>query len=324
MTDEHLLTAAKLYEQARGRIEGSPLHPHDGLPTTSEVTSRRTFLEDAFLEAAPDRGMQPSFAATKLGSLVDSHYRSQAARTAIESDDITTLSYLVGVTEQDLDASAITLPFRIADRIDNNDAPAFISAAGNPNTGKTNTMFLLVQIAKELYDDPLVITNVKQADITDVLATDAHSLALSILENRHRDLIVVLDEGSTHFDARTKSYEVADQWTPLAKRMAKLNVRLCGIVVHTGKDLHPEAKRLTTTAFYKSEKTEVQFYADWPAEDDRPSDPLFGGDLTSLESTSEWYDPDDAAPWDWNLDSDLFSRGLSWPALEEHLRSTQN
>ena len=321
MTDERLLTAAKLYEQSHGRIEGnSSLYEHAGLPLDPAVRSDLSFIAESLRTAGDEHGLGTSLTETKLGNVLDGKFRTEAATKSIESDDATALSYLVGVTEKDLDASALTLPFRLVGRIDNGGAPAFISAAGNPNTGKTNSMFVIVDLAKEYYDDPLVVTNVRNADITDICVTSAHDLTVALLENRQRDLIVILDEGSTHFDARTKSYEVASQWTPLAKRMAKIGVVMCGVIVHTGKDLHPEQKRLTTTSFYKTEKDEIEFYENWHPEDDTPSDQLFGGSLQSLEPHGDWYDPDDAAPWHWNLSADLFNTDLDWSKLLVELK----
>jgi len=125
---------------------------------------------------------------------------------------------------------------------------------------------------------------------------------------------VMIDEASTHFDARTNRREVATQWTPLAKRFAKIAVDCCGLVTHTGKDLHPEAKRLATLVFWKTEKDVVEFFERWPADADHPTDPLLGV-VEDLESTGAEYDPDDAAPWSWNLEPELFTLDLDWSEL---------
>jgi hypothetical protein len=130
----------------------------------------------------------------------------------------------------------------------------------------------------------------------------------------------VIDEGSTHFDARTNSRDVATQWSPLLKRMSKLGVELVIVIGHTGKDVDPEMKRLTSLSFYKTEPKTVDFYRRWPADSDRPTDQLFGGTIESLEATAVQYDPDEPAPWNWNLRSNLFDLDLSWPALLAELR----
>ena len=106
--------------------------------------------------------------------------------------------------------------FWITTVFSNNDAPAFIVGAGNPNTGKTNTMSLLAEIRQYALDDYLVLSNVRSWELTDITVTSAHDLAVALLEHRDVPKFVMIDEASTHFDARTYRREVATQWTPLA------------------------------------------------------------------------------------------------------------
>jgi hypothetical protein len=99
-------------------------------------------------------------------------------------------------------------------------------------------------------------------------------------------------------------------------------VDACGLVVHTGKDCHPEAKRLATLAYWKEENRVAEFFERWPADADRPVDGLLGGPVEDLESTGAEYDPDDAAPWSWDLNTDLFSQDLSWNEFLGRLSQT--
>jgi hypothetical protein len=78
------------------------------------------------------------------------------------------------------------------------------------------------------------------------------------------------------------------------------------VIGHTGKDLHPEQKRLTTLPFFKEEQTAVDFFDEWPAEAESLVGERFGGLLVNLEKTVSDYDPDDAYPWEWNFQADLF------------------
>jgi hypothetical protein len=183
-------------------------------------------------------------------------------------------------------------------------------------------MSLLAELALELYPDALVLSNVGSWSAADRTVTSMYELTVALLEERigrGRPIIVLLDELSTHFDSRTNSRAVAHQYTPVAKRYAKLGVELEAGICHTGKDLHPERKRLNTLAVQKHEKTEAEFFDSWPADSDRPTDPLFAGSVTELEPTTLEYDPDDAAPWAWDLDPGLFSADLSWSELHAQL-----
>ena len=213
---------------------------------------------------------------------------------------------------------------RINDQLDNHGATAFVVGAGNLNTGKTNTMSLLVEQHDYVLDDLLVLSNVRSWDRTDHVVTSAHELAVTLLEHRDVPKVIVLDEASTHLDSRTNSREVATQWTPLAKRFSKIGVDTCGVICHTGKDLHPEAKRLATFCFFKTQPDVAEFYDRWPADADFPADRLFGGDIEDLEPTVADYHPDDAAPWEWNLKADLFAKDMEWFELLELLKNRES
>ncbi|MGZ0746714.1 hypothetical protein [Haloparvum sp. AD34] len=310
--DEHLLTAAKLREQIDGNLEGTgEIHDHAGLVQDEHDRAALSFVESCIEEPLSQ---------TELGSELLAKTRTDRATDAISNGNGSVASHLVGVTEQDLDASSLRLPMLLDAEMENNDATAFIGGAGNPNTGKTNLVALLAELRSASVDDLLVISNSRTWERTDIVVTGAHELAVKCIEHRDRPKFVFVDEGSTHFDARTNSREVAVQFTPLAKRMAKIGVDVFATVGHTGKDLHPELKRLLTMAFFKLSKKEVDFFGDWPADADYPTDRLFGGTVEELEPALEEPDPDDAAPWSWDLEPDLFARDLDWPDLLELLR----
>lgn len=317
--DEHLLTAAKLYEQVRGDMDGDErLLPHTGYVEDAQDRSALSFVETA-MQSTDRSPVGSSFEDTRLGSIVSSKVLTDTATEAVATGNGSVMSHIVGVTEQDLDASALRLPMMLLDEIENNGAPAFVTAAGNPNTGKTNTAILLIELRKLQRDDFLVLSNVRTWDATDIVVTSAHDLAVQLLEHRDVPKAVLIDEGSTHFDARTNRREVAEQYTPLAKRYAKIGVDLEAVVVHTGKDLHPERKRLNTLAFYKAAKKSAEFFECWPADSDSPTDRLFGGSLEEIEKATG-YNPDDAAPWAWNLRAGLFEKDVGWSDLLDLLR----
>lgn len=314
--DERLLTAAKLREQARGNLDGDErLHPHTGLVSDPGTRSTLTFIESIVSES--DRFDAASFEDTALGRLVSQNILVDETTEAVHQGNANVMSHVVGVTDQDYDASALRLPMLLLDELHNNEAPSFVVGAGNPNTGKTNTMLLLAELRSADLDDLLIVSNFRSS-ITDHRVTSAHDLVCTLLEHRDRPKFVIIDEGSTHFDARTYRHEIATQWTPLAKRFAKIGVDSCGIICHTGKDLHPEAKRLATFPYFKTEKTVATFFESWPADTDHPTDDLFT--YEELEPTGAEYDPNDAAPWSWDLEPELFALDLDWPQLLEELR----
>jgi len=310
--DEHLYTFSKAGEYARGDFDDGSLSSYAGLLGDE----RDNHL--AWLDQFDD------FRSTDLAEVVIKSAQSKSMGRAMSEGDARLAAYLQGVTERDIPGSQLSLALAIMKRLENNAAPAFLTVAGNPETGKTNTVSLLAELRTEHLaargDELLVVSNIRNWTRNDETVSSMHDLMEVLIEHRGRPKFVAIDEASTHFDARTFSREVSQQWTPAAKRFAKLNVDACAVIGHTGKDVHPEAKRLTTTALWKQEKEIVEFYGAWDADDDSPKDPLFSGPVSELQATRYDYPPDDPAPWSWNLEADLFARDLSWSEFLTRLR----
>jgi hypothetical protein len=309
--DELLLTAAKLGEQARGDLDpGLDLHDHAGAVLDDGHRSALSFLDglDEWHDSPLRQVVQPTVATAE-------------ATRAVSDERASQLSNLVGVTEQDLTADEIRLPFRLLNEMDNHGAPAFVLGCGLPETGKTTLVALLAELRLLDKDDLIVVSNVRGWDLTDEYVASCHDLATTLLRLRDVPKFVFIDEGSTVFDARSNRYEVGTQWGPLAKRFAKIDVDVCATVGHTGKDVHPEYKRLTTLAFWKTQPEEAEFYGTWASEDESPSDRLFGGRLVDLEHAASAPDPDDSAPWAWDLPESVFEEDMNWSELLDHLRA---
>jgi len=319
--DENLLTLAKLREVVQGNIERDHrMHPHTGVVADQADRSALSFVES--LDFGAD-----SFSETSLGEVVLSKVETDAGTRAVQENLSGVASHLVGVTEQDLDGSTLSLVVSLLDQLHNNGAPSWVSVAGDPKTGKTNTAVKLIELAdragglvEDVPDDLMVVTNAASWSRADLVVSSMHDLMVTLMEHREKPKVVVIDEGSTHFDARTYRHPVASQWTPSAKRFGKIGVWSTIVIGHTGKDLHPEVKRLTTLALWKTAKETAEFYGRWPADSAEPADQLFAGDVEPIEGAASDYDPDDAAPWNWNLRAELYSNDTDWRGLLELLK----
>jgi hypothetical protein len=320
-SDEGLLTVAKLREVIRGDLDGGDrLHDHAGVVPDDQDRAALSFVESAIADT--DAVEANSFARTQLGSELAAKYETDAATRAVANGNGSLAAHLVGITEQDLNASSLTVTAELMQLLDSDGTLTTVLAAGRPNTGKSNTMFLLLgDMARIVFDDDLlVISNADSWDGSDLTVTSMHDLMLSLVEYRERPKTFVLDEASRHMDARTNSYEVASQWSPAIKSFSKLGVEACGAIGHTGKDVDPEAKRLTNLAFWKDAPEEATFYERWPAESDRPDGELFPGELSEIEPTLTSYDPDDVAPWSWDLDPDVWDYEFdTWSGFRDRL-----
>lgn len=302
------LNAAKLREIVDGTLgDRSPHAETLHIPDDDRSVGR-------FLEAAGVDG--------SLRDLVDGHWWAEDARDALNDGRAARLAFHSGITEQDLEADQMSLLLRWQEWLDNHGAPCFSAIAGNPNSGKTGMAASLLDWRRRYLEDArdlelLVVGNADES-LVDERVTSAHELAVTLIE-ADRPTAVLIDEGSTHFDARTMSRQVATQWSPLAKRMAKVGVDVVLTTVHTGKDLHPEFKRLVTLAIWKADKKTAQPFGNWPADADTPDDPLTSDPVGAVEAPPD-YDPDDSAPWRWDLREGVFSLDMSWPERAEWLR----
>ncbi|AFD03992.1 ORF8 [Halorubrum pleomorphic virus 2] len=305
--DEGMLTAAKLAEQLAGRIETDRDLVHDAGTIPPEDVPMSVFLDD----------LDPDVADSELLNLVRRTQQSRMASEAIRSGNSMLLSNLVGITEQELEADQVSLVATLLEEIGGTRLTTVL-LAGEPNTGKTNFGWLLTQLAREVHDDLVVLSNAR-ASATDLRVATAHDLLAKLIEYKEVPKVVLIDEGSRHFDARHKSREVSAQWTPIHKAMSKLGVKAVIVIGHTGKDVAPEVKRITSLAGWKTEKDVVELYENWPADSDRPDSPLVAGEVTSLEKSDVIYDADDPAPWSWNLDPDVFDGDYSWAEMGDLL-----
>lgn len=305
--DEKLLTFSKAGEGARGDLDSDVL---DAAGVAGDRLAELSFLASV-----------PGWTDSGLASLVNRDVQTRAMHQAIEDGDAAVAASILGITEQELDASQLTVATRLHRRLEADGTLTTILAAGRPNTGKSNTVFLLCHdLAREIWPDLLVVSNSPTWEGDDVTVNSMHDLMTVLVDNRDRPKAVVFDEASRYMDSRTFGQEVAHQWTPAIKMFSKLGVEIAAHIGHTGKDVVPAIKRLTNLAVFKTAPDEARFFERWPGDADRPDDPLFDADLTDLEPTATGYDPDDVASWSWDLDADVYDGFRDWQHFGTRLK----
>lgn len=295
MTEEDDLNPAKVREvvEPDGQLadRNRYLDAHTGFVSTELAESLSWSAR-----AVPDLDQRESY--REMVGFASTRQTTEAVHQGHSSD----LAYQTGITEDSLSADSFEYTVELLDRVRNNGAPAFVLGFGNPNTGKTgHVLHEWYRAWSKVYPDGVAVSNAR-VPVFEERVTSAQEL-YEFLTEADRRVFVLIDEGSTHFDARTHSHEVATQWTPLAKRAAKLGFDVA-IIGHTVMDVHPECKRLASTVFRKESKKQVQFFD--RVDDDELLDPVFPAPVTDLEKPPErLYSPDDWSPWTWDLDPDV-------------------
>jgi hypothetical protein len=272
----------------------------------------------SFLEGIYDgRGdLPPDLQDTKAATTL----RRTAASEYVGSQIEDVPAFAVGVTEKDVEISPAKAFSQIQRSIINDGAPYTAVFFGGMNKGKTSTALLYAELWKELaalkYDtrkQPVVISNARSLGIADYCVQSIEAFRSLLFGSNEwfesdgragtppeiapeRPKLWIFDECSTHLDARTHSYEVANHYTPLLKRFAKVN--LDGIHIgHSGLDVHKELRRATiiTEFIFKTELKTAEVYEDMIEDQGN----TLKYELTGVPDTSLSYDPDDFAPWSW-------------------------
>jgi hypothetical protein len=314
-TNDSTFSAAKLREYVTDELkENNDLYGHTGLvDPDSKAQEMLSFLEGIYQN--PD-DLPPDLQDTRAAAVL----RRTAASEHVGSHVEDVPAFAVGITDKEVEIS----PAKAFSKISNsmlNDGVAYSAVFfGNPNTGKSSMALLWAELWKELAPmkyatdlEPVVITNAGTLGLADHVAQsidEFRSLVFGSDEwfesngdhgepptiDPNRPKFWLFDECSTHLDARTNSYEVASQYTPLLKRFAKVNCDAAHIG-HSGYDIHAELRRptLTTEFIFKTGKKTAEVYRDMHED--------VGADLKykaeGIPDATHDLDPDDMAPWSW-------------------------
>ncbi|WP_336327875.1 hypothetical protein [Halovenus sp. HT40] len=315
-TSDRTFSAAKLREYVNDDLgENDDLYGHTGIVHPESKTQEML----SFLEGIYDphqEGLPPDLQDTKAAQTL----RRTAASRHVGSEVEDTPAFAVGVTEKDVDVSPAQAFSQIQNSIINNGAPYTAVFFGGMNSGKTSTALLYSELWKDLvglkYDtrkEPVILSNARSLSIADYCLQNVEEFRRHLFGadgwfesggedgtppviDPDRPKLWIFDECSTHLDARTNNYEVANHYTPLLKRFAKVNTDAIHIG-HSGYDVHKELRRPTiiTEFVFKTEVKTAEVYEDMIEDQGN----TLKYELTGVPDTSVSYDPDDMAPWSW-------------------------
>lgn len=309
--------AAKLRDYVQGEIKkNEDLLPHTGLvePGT-EASELLGFLETIYDSRNYD--VPEEFGESRAGSVL----RKIAATDRVGGSVQDMPSFAVGLTESEVDISESQAFAKVAGALLNENAPYSALVFGGMNKGKTGFAGLWLEIWKELVPlkygedapEPVVLTNMRTLDAADYVVHGIEDLKrLAFGDDEFIDSggdsgsppeisdevpkWWHFDECSTHLDARTKSWEVSNEYLPLVKRFAKVNMDAIHIG-HSGMDIHADMRRSTITTefiFKTGVKTANVFESMF---EDQGSDLKYV--LQEVPDTTVEYSPDDYSPFSW-------------------------
>lgn len=304
-------SSAKLREFVLGRVkQNEDLHQHTGLvDPEGRAGELLSFFES--LDLGREYG-KPTNELTASRMV-----RRTAATRHVGASVSDVPAYAVGMTDQSVEISESQALVMIATAILNEMAPYIGLIFGAPNKGKTGFAALWAELWRELtalkYDaeEGVVVSNV-DAPFVDKRITDFEEWQRNLfgdqtfvksngeageppLIDSGKPVWWHFDEASTHLDARTKSTEVSEQYLPMVKRFAKVNVDAVHIG-HSTLDVYKDLRRnnIATEVVVKTGLKEAEVFEHAT---DTPTDLKYV--LEGIPETSYDYNPNDYSPWEW-------------------------
>lgn len=317
MSEDAAFGSAKLREFVRGELKtkvNEDLYPHVGVVrpgcSTEELLSFMESIYDPDQEDLPRR-----FKDTRAARVL----RRRAATEYVGERIPDLASFVVGLTERDVEISQAQALAKVARSIVNEGAPYSALIFGGMNRGKTGFAGLWLELWRELVplkygtEESVVVTNMRTLDAANHVVTDIGRFRELVFgDEEYLDSGGVdgeppeippevpvwwhFDECSSHLDARTFSHEVSTQYLPLVKRFAKVRVDAVHLG-HSGMDIYKDMRRSQITAefVFKTALKTAEVY-------ERMFEDQGAGlkyVLQEIPETTVEYDPDDYSPWSW-------------------------
>jgi hypothetical protein len=306
---EEFSTAAELasYVENNTRNENEELHRHAGKVPLNK-SGLFSFMESVYTSEHPD--MPYNFYDTKLGKMMLMHHASTRASVAISEGNISQMKYFSGKQDYSADLSGYPTLKKLEKMLDSD---AYIQYLfGHMGNGKTDFAILEAEILK-LKHGYEIGTNIKSLDEKDEYIYSYGDLLQwlangekvgSVDEIARMDIdvgnkIIIFDEASSHASGYSQdAHETQKKLGTLVKKIRKVGGNLI-IIGHTGKDVHPDIRRIVNHAVEKTglksakvgtsvENAEVQ--------NEIQMSPLGGIPPTNFNS----YDTNEITAWDWS------------------------
>lgn len=258
---------------------------------------------------------------------------SKNLQSAIRNEDTNTIHHFLGVQELDVTMEGNRTYEKISRWIARETAINYL--AGYMGTGKTDFAILMAEIwsyRKATKNRRLEIaTNVKSLSIPEPIK-EKFNIRLKYINNQPelvewleseneedgKDVIkrFMFDEASSHASGYSKdSSKVTNQFSSMVKLVRKNNGNM-DIIGHTGKDVHPDIRRLADYVEKKGKKNSAVFEN---VKEGEGEDKKF--DISKIPKTTWSYDTKEESTWEWATDEGEEGKSLLQIACEVYIES---
>lgn len=305
---EEFSTSAELRSYIENNLsdENTDVYPHTGLISNPDALELMNFLSNAY--DGEQENMPYRFRETKLGEQMRKSEATKTASKAVAEGNISQMKFVSGKQTYDIDATSLHALIQLRDRLSKDAYVQYLF--GHMGNGKTDFATLQGELAnRELGYE--IGSNIKSLKEKDAFIRNYGSLlrwladgqkVSSIDEIVEKDIdvsdkLLIFDEASSHASGYSNdAYETQKKLGVMVKKIRKVNGRMI-VIGHTGKDLHPDIRRLAECAAKVSKKT-VEFYntVTENGEGKGFKDSIGGIPKTNWNS----YDTNEITNWDWS------------------------
>ncbi len=298
--------------ELRAGIDGKLKEPVDDVfPHAGKVEDRELMSFLNMCEIAYDNStsyMPAEFQETNVGQMLTSISNTHKATTAVQEGNVSQMKYITGKQTYNQNANSIHVVRQMRERLDQD---AYIQYLfGHMGKGKTDFAILEGEIDKK-ENGAEIGSNIKTfkekdeyihsyGDLLKWLANGQEVESVDEIVDREIDVgnkLFIFDEASSHASGYAQdAHETQSKLGTLTKKIRKVGGKMI-IIGHTGKDVHPDIRRLAECV-HKAQKKKVVYYEDVKDAEGR-------GEIMTIEQVpkTNWnsYETTEITSWDWGL-----------------------
>jgi hypothetical protein len=273
-------TAGEFHAFVNGQLEGenNEIFPHVGFTDNSEVLKLMNHMALAYEPENPH--MPTNFQGTKAAQAITKSEGTKVATQAVRDGNVSQMKFFTGKQDYSNSANSIHTLISLRQKLAKEAYIGYLF--GHMGNGKTDFANLLGELAKKELNSKIVTNQKKLVEnghadkyvwtyggllqvLTEHIETDKeiHSLQdLAMVEDEieQANILFIFDEASQ--EASGYSSDAHDTQEKLGK-LLKLIRKVGGMMIiigHTGKDVHPDIRRLANDCIHKVSKKTAEFY----------------------------------------------------------------
>ncbi len=236
-------------------------------------------------------GVPESFEDSRMGKTLRKNQATKRANSAVLNKNASVMKNIVGWNEMNVDASGISVLNMLRKRVRQPGYTCYIF--GKLGSGKTDFALLLSEVWK-METSGMIGSNIKSLEEKDELIMCFSDLKEWVSNGGKK--LFVFDEASSHASGYAGQAHSARKLLGRLLRKFRKNSTALIIIGHTGKDIHPDIRRLVVDKIEKVSKKEAKF---WEKLDDGKGEDV-ELKLSSIPKTALSYDTKEESDWSWD------------------------